>query len=79
MTIEVPADDGAIQRAFEELDARMDAWLSVMHRIEQVLRSGVGTCVAETVGDAVAAAVASAGEAVDEVAVDSASDEQAGA
>jgi len=33
----IPADDGAIQRAFAELDARMDAWLEGMNRAHEAL------------------------------------------
>ncbi len=35
--IAIPADDGAIQRAFAELDARMDAWLAGMNRAHEAL------------------------------------------
>lgn len=37
LSVQVPVDDGAIQRAFEQLDAQMDAWLAAMSRAEQVL------------------------------------------
>jgi len=39
---QVPAEDGTIQRAFENLDARMDAWLAEMKRIERSLASTDG-------------------------------------
>jgi len=36
----IPVDDGGIQRAFENLDAQMEAWLAAMKRAERVLASG---------------------------------------
>ena len=36
-TISVPAEDDAVQRAFDELDAQMNAWLSGMQRLGAAL------------------------------------------
>lgn len=35
--VQVPVDDGAIQSAFEMLDAQMDAWVQAMRRAERAL------------------------------------------
>lgn len=37
----VPADDGAIQAAFDLLDAQMKAWFSAMERAQQGLSAGI--------------------------------------
>jgi hypothetical protein len=61
LAIRVPADDGAIQKAFEILDAQMDAWLSAMRRIDVALKERAETQPetpeVETPDAAIAAAV----------------------
>jgi hypothetical protein len=37
-TISVPAEDAAVQLAFEQLDARLNAWLSAMQQLGTILR-----------------------------------------
>ncbi len=63
LAVQVPAEDGAIREAFEMLDAQMDAWLSAMRRIDDVLRRGMSatpsTPAAESVEDSAAVLVAS--------------------
>jgi len=49
MTICVPAEDDAVQRAFERLDAQMDAWLAAMKRLDAHLKINHGTSPAPTV------------------------------
>lgn len=45
----VPADDGAIQAAFDLVDAQMKAWLSAMERAQQGLSAGISPVVAQPV------------------------------
>ena len=37
--VQVPQDDGAIQRAFEQLDAQMSTWLAAMERAHGALQA----------------------------------------